>query len=216
MPAEQVLPDDIKELAFRNGFELAMRGGIPTFGKWRSDWGWAAPILLLRLRRRKAPPSKARLAGRRRFPLTRRPGAMPSGGAPSLADPAKSARRFRGCRRRSGLRNIRALHSAMDVEAREAGVEDGQLQFRDRGRKGRADADRQRKRFISTETLGSGVGMDMVLIPAGVFTMGSPIYEPGTSFQRGPATLSRSPFILYQRVAGNAVPVGGSGRAAPQ
>ena len=37
-----------------------------------------------------------------------------------------------------------------------------------------------------TETLSSGVGLDMVLIPAGVFTMGSPQYEPERRFNEGP------------------------------
>ena len=37
-----------------------------------------------------------------------------------------------------------------------------------------------------TQTLSSGVGVDMVLIPAGVFTMGSPQYEPERRFNEGP------------------------------
>ena len=32
--------------------------------------------------------------------------------------------------------------------------------------------------FLFTEILSPDIGMDMLLIPAGVFTMGSPNYEP--------------------------------------
>ena len=39
---------------------------------------------------------------------------------------------------------------------------------------------------VFTETLSLGVGMDMVLIPAGVFTMGSPKYEPERRSNEGP------------------------------
>ena len=39
---------------------------------------------------------------------------------------------------------------------------------------------------IFTETLGASVGLDMVSIPAGVFTMGSPKYEPERRANEGP------------------------------
>ena len=39
---------------------------------------------------------------------------------------------------------------------------------------------------IFNETLSSGVGMDMVLIPAGAFSMGSPKYEPEHRSNEGP------------------------------
>ena len=77
MPTEQVLPDDLKDLAFRNGFELSHARWHSDVRKRRSDWGWVAPMLLWLMRRRKGPPSKRRLARPRRFLLARRLGAMP-------------------------------------------------------------------------------------------------------------------------------------------
>ena len=187
MPAEQVLPDDIKELAFRNGFEL-------SHARWHSDvremaqrLGLGGADFALAVAQAKsaaeqgslsrttaipldAPPrGHAELAGRPRW-LTRRRALGASAVAAAAAASAISApfiRRWTSKPERPALKTVNFNFETVD--------EKGERMPTDRG-----------SASILTETLGSGVGMDMVLIPAGVFTMGSPIYEPERRSNEGP------------------------------
>ena len=131
MPAEQVLPDDLKELAFRNGFEL-------SHARWHSDvremvqrLGLGSADFALAVAQAKSAATQASPSQTTAVP----PGAAASGhadavGVFSLADTAESAGRFRRRGHCGRLGNLRALHSAMGVEAEQAGAESGRLRFR--------------------------------------------------------------------------------------
>jgi formylglycine-generating enzyme required for sulfatase activity len=189
-PAEQSLPDDLKDLAFRNGFEL-------SHTRWRSDvaemvqrlgLGSAAaapaearaaspskPIALDQTPaiRSDAPPERQRdLSGRpgRRLWLTRRGALNAAAAAAAVGTVATSApyiRRWASAPPRPALKTIAFDYATIDEKGARMPAE-------------RASAS------IFTETLGAGVGLDVVSIPAGVFTMGSPKYEPERRANEGP------------------------------
>jgi hypothetical protein len=179
MPAEQSLPDDLKDLAFRNGFELG-------HARWHSDV--REMVQKLGLGSAAAAPSEARLASpaksialdqpdslRRaaRGPtrglrdaaglgLTRRGALGASAGAVAVGTVAISApyiRRWASAPPRPALKTIAFDYATVDEKGARMPAERASMS-------------------IFTETLGAGVGLDMVSIPAGVFTMGSPKYEP--------------------------------------
>ena len=130
MPTEQVLPDDLKDLAYRNGCEL-------SHARWHSDiqemarrLGLGSADASLADAQPKSAAKQASLSETTANSSWRAAEGPCRGGRElSLADPAESVGRFRGCRRRSGLGNLRALRSAMGVDAREAGIENRGLQF---------------------------------------------------------------------------------------
>jgi formylglycine-generating enzyme required for sulfatase activity len=189
MPAEQSLPDDLKELAFRNGFEL-------SHTRWRSDVREMAQRLGLGSA---AAPAEARAASpakpialdqppairsgvpperqhavsgmaRRRFWPTRRRALGAAAAAAAVGTVAISApyiRRWASAPPRPALKAIAFDYATVDEKGARIPVE-------------RASAS------IFTETLGASVGLDMVSIPAGVFTMGSPQYEPERRANEGP------------------------------
>jgi hypothetical protein len=217
MPTEQVLPDDLKELAFRNGFEL-------SHARWHSDvremaqrLGLCSADAFLADAQAKGASRKASIAWPDDGDSSWRSAERPSrgGGELSLADQAESVGSFHGCRGCSGLGNRRALHSAMDAEPGEAGTENGCLQFRDCRRKGSADADGQSQRIDLYRDAQfwrrNGYGVD----PRRRVRYGLAEVRAETSFQRGSATHGYPRFILHRRVAGNAGPVGGRGVGAP-
>jgi formylglycine-generating enzyme required for sulfatase activity len=189
MPAEQSLPDDLKDLAFRNGFEL-------SHTRWRSDvremvqrlgLGSAAaapaearaspakPIALDQppTIRSGAPPERQHeVSGmpRGRLWLTRRGALGASAAAAVVGTVAISApyiRRWASAPPRPALKTIAFDYATVDEKGARMPAE-------------RASAS------IFTETLGASVGLDMMLIPAGVFTMGSPKYEPERRANEGP------------------------------
>ena len=182
MPAEQSLPDDLKDLAFRNGFEL-------SHTRWRSDV--REMVQKLGLGSAAAAPSEARLASpaksialdqppairsaappevqhevsgmpRGRLGLTRRGALGASAAAVAVGTVAISApyiRRWASAPPRPALKTIAFDYATVD----------------EKGARMRAE---RASMSIFTETLGASVGLDMVSIPPGVFTMGSPKYEP--------------------------------------
>ncbi len=189
MPAEQSLPDDLKDLAFRNGFEL-------SHTRWRSDvremaqrlgLGSAAapaearaaspakPIALDQppaIRFGAAPERQAEVSGmaRARLWLTRRGALGASAAAAAAGAVAISApfiRRWALAPPRPVLKTIAFDYATVDEKGARMPAE-------------RASAS------IFTETLGASAGMDMVSTPAGVFTMGSPKYEPERRANEGP------------------------------
>jgi formylglycine-generating enzyme required for sulfatase activity len=189
MPAEQSLPDDLKELAFRNGFELSP-------ARWRSDvremaqrlgLGSAAapaeaqaaspakPIALDQppaIRFGTPPERQAEVSGmaRARLWLTRRGALGASAAAAAAGAVAISApfiRRWASAPPRPALKTIAFDYATVDEKGARMPAE-------------RASAS------IFTETLGASAGMDMVSTPAGVFTMGSPKYEPERRANEGP------------------------------
>jgi formylglycine-generating enzyme required for sulfatase activity len=189
MPAEQSLPDDLKDLAFRNGFEL-------SHTRWRSDvremvqrlgLGSAAapaaaraaspatPIALDQppaIRSRAPPERQAEVSGMAwaRLWLTRRGALGASAAAAVVGTVASSApyiRRWASAPPRPVLKTIAFDYATVDEKGARMPAE-------------RASAS------IFTETLGASAGMDMVSTPAGVFTMGSPKYEPERRANEGP------------------------------
>lgn len=188
MPAEESLPDDLKDLAFRNGFEL-------SHTRWRSDvremvqrlgLGSAAapaeahasppnPVALDQppTIRSGAPPERQHeVSGmpRGRLWLTRRGtlGAFAAAAAVgTVAISAPYIRRWASAPPRPALKTIAFDYATVDEIGARMPLE-------------RASAS------TFTETLGASVGLDMTSISAGVFTMGSPKYEPERRANEGP------------------------------
>jgi formylglycine-generating enzyme required for sulfatase activity len=184
MPTEQVLPDDLKDLAFRNGFEL-------SHARWHSDVREMAHRLGLRSAEVSLVDPKRKSAGEEASPSQTK--AIPPG-APQRdhAEPAGSSRRLT---RRTAL-GVAAVAAASAISApfvrrwtAKAGrpaLKTVAFDFETVDEKGVLMPTDRGSASIFTETLNSGVGMDMVLIPAGVFAMGSPKYEPKRRSNEGP------------------------------
>jgi formylglycine-generating enzyme required for sulfatase activity len=190
MPAEQSLPDDLKDLAFRNGFELShtrwrsdvremvQRLGLGSAAAARAEARAASPAKPIALDqppaiRSGAPPERQHeVPGmpRERLWLTRRGAlgaAAAAAAAGAVAISAPYIRRWASAPPRPALKTIAFDYATVDEKAARMPVE-------------RASGS------IFTETLGASVGLDMVSIPAGVFTMGSPKYEPERRANEGP------------------------------
>ena len=95
MPAEQSLPDDLKDLAFRNGFEL-------SHTRWRSDV--REMVQKLGLGRAAAAPSEARLASPAKSIALDQPSAIRSAAPPERQHEVSGTARGRlGLTRRGAL-----------------------------------------------------------------------------------------------------------------
>ena len=190
MPAEQSLPDDLKDLAFRNGFEL-------SHTRWRSDV--REMVQRLGLGSAAAAPPEARAASPARPIALDQPPAICSGAPPerqrevprmprgslwltrrgalgasataavvgTAAISAPYIRRWASAPPRPALKTIAFDYVTVDEKGARVPAE-------------RASAS------TFTEMLDASVGLDMVSIPAGVFTMGSPKYEPERRANEGP------------------------------
>ena len=190
MPAEQSLPDDLKDLAFRNGFEL-------SHTRWRSDV--REMVQRLGLGSAAAAPPEARAASPARPIALDQPPAIRSGAPPerqrevprmprgslwltrrgalgasataavvgTAAISAPYIRRWASAPPRPALKTIAFDYVTVDEKGARVPAE-------------RASAS------TFTEMLDASVGLDMVSIPAGVFTMGSPKYEPERRANEGP------------------------------
>jgi formylglycine-generating enzyme required for sulfatase activity len=190
MPAEQSLPDDLKDLAFRNGFEL-------SHTRWRSDVGEMVQRLGLGsaapapaearatnpykpIALDQTPPIRSDAPSERqrdlsampwgRLWLTRRRALGASAAVAAVGTLAISApyiRRWASAPPRPALKTIAFDYATVDEKGARMPAE-------------RASAS------IFTEPLGASVGLDMMSIQAGVFTMGSPKYEPERRADEGP------------------------------
>ena len=184
MPAEQSLPDDLKDLAFRNGFEL-------SHARWRSDV--RELVQRLGLGSAAAAPAEARAASPARPIALDQPPAIRSGAPPerqhevrlwltrrgalgasaaaavvgTVAISAPYIRRWASAPPRPALKTIAFDYATVDEKG------------------ARMPAERASGSTF-TEMLDASVGLDMVSIPAGVFTMGSPKYEPERRANEGP------------------------------
>ena len=197
MPALERLPDDLKDLAFRNGFEL-------SHSRWRSDvrelvqrLGLASPSACDAQAKPwrieiKPPPTRrpatagvtaAEAQGAAQAPawLTRRR-ALGAGAVAILAAGSAvavpSIRRFLSRPAKPPLRTIAIDFAVVDEKGARLPTE-------------KAAAS------VFTESLAPGVGIDMVAIPEGAFIMGSPKYEPERRPNEGPQhRVTLSPFFI--------------------
>jgi hypothetical protein len=190
MPAPEQLPADIRDLVYRNGFEL-------SHNRWESDFAEMTRRLNLDIANEGGRVQQfasigaaqdtpiapvARAASDRRFlrrPLrvTRRQAlgvaAVAAAGTAVIAAP--SIRRLLS---KPSLRTI-----AFDVETVDS--------------KGVRNPLEKYKAAVFTERLGPAGGLDMVSIPGGSFTMGSPIDEPERQGSEGPQHhVALTPFFI--------------------
>jgi formylglycine-generating enzyme required for sulfatase activity len=181
MPAPERLPEDLKELAFRNSFEL-------SHTRWRSDVRELAHRLGLQdahaapdeTPAKAAPALAASPSGGPAWMTRRR--ALGAGAiavaAAGLGVAAPSIRRWMVRAPRPSLRSISFDYATVDAKGARLPTE-------------RVGA------FLFTEALTSEVGLDMVAIPGGAFLMGSPIYEPERRPNEGPQhPVTLSPFFI--------------------
>jgi len=167
MPAAERLPDDLKGLAFRNGFEL-------SHTRWHSDVRELAHRLGLdgahvapaegASAQPAAPASGATAWMTRRRTLGATAIAVAAAG---LGVAAPSVRRWLLRPPKPSLRSISFDYATVDQKGARLPTE-------------KAAAS------LFTEALSPGVGLDMVAIPGGTFVMGSPIYEPERRPNEGP------------------------------
>jgi formylglycine-generating enzyme required for sulfatase activity len=182
MPTPEHLPDDLKELAFRNGFEL-------SHARWHSDVKELAHRLGLD-DTHVAPieaPAKAAPAQPDASPsgatgwITRRRalgGAAIAVAAAGLGVAAPSVRRWLSRAPKPSLRSISFDTATVD-------------------QKGTLMPTEKVAASLFTEALTPNVGLDMVAIPGGTFLMGSPIYEPARRPNEGPQRqVTVSPFFI--------------------
>ena len=187
MPAPEDLPAEIRNLAYRNGFEL-------SHNRWESDVqemvrrldldGSAAarqvrPVGPQRSAQEPAKPRSVsgataipqakpqRGALRRGFPLTRRQTVGIAALAVVGTGAAVAAPSIRRLLSRPSLRTVNFEFASVDE-------------------KGIRKPSETSTATAFTEPLGSSDGLDMVSIPAGGFTMGSPADEPERRPNEGP------------------------------
>ncbi len=192
MPAEERLPDDLKDLVFRNGCEIA-------HARWHSDVGELVQRLGL-------PGAPADPAKPQPIVLTSPAAGAPAGKGAAAASAAQG--RSWLTRRRAlagGAVAVAAAGTAIAVPAirrvmsrpakpslRMVGVD-----FATVDEKGQRLPSEKAAVSVFTETLAPGVGIDMGAIPGGAFVMGSPKYEPERRANEGPQhTVTLSPFFI--------------------
>jgi formylglycine-generating enzyme required for sulfatase activity len=188
MPAPEQLPAEIRDLVYRNGFEL-------SHNRWESDFAEMIRRLNLDIAEEStgveqpastvaapdasvAPAAQPTIPGRQFFRVTRRQAlggaALTAAGAGAIIA-APSIRRFLS---KPSLRNI-----AFDVATVDS--------------KGVRNPPEKYTAAVFTEVLGSTAGLDMVSIPEGSFTMGSPVDEPERQGNEGPQHhVTLAPFFI--------------------
>ncbi len=199
MPAAERLPGDLKELAYRNGFEL-------SHTRWHSDvrelahrLGLDDAQVTLGERRAKAAPARP-AAARSGSPgrVTRRraigAGAVAVAAA-GLAVAAPSVRRWLMRPPRPSLRSISFDYATVD-------------------QKGTRLPTAKATASLFTETLTADIGLDMVAIQGATFLMGSPIYEPERRPNEGPQRQVTVKPLLHRRRTHHPGAMGGRGDGA--
>jgi hypothetical protein len=194
MPAEERLPDDMKDLAFRNGFELSHM-------RWHSDVREMAQRLGL-------GDAAAGPANAREKSAVRPIEVPPSTGAHSDT-PAAAAQAPSWLTRRCTLGVAAAavaatgaaiaLPSILRLAAKppKPTLRTETFDFATLDEKGARLATQSNTASAFAETLGSEVSLEMVSIPGGAFTMGSPVYEPERRPNEGPQhQVTLKPFFI--------------------
>jgi formylglycine-generating enzyme required for sulfatase activity len=176
MPPAERLPDDLKNLAFRNGFELShmrwhsdVREMAQRLGLAADEAAQVKPLVKGAIAFA-APSAPARLTRRRAL------GAAAVGvAAVGAAVSTPSIRGLLWRPNRPELRRIMFDFATVDAKGARLPDESGAAP-------------------VFTEALGSGASLGMVAISSGAFTMGSPNYEPERRPNEGPqrtVTLNR-------------------------
>jgi formylglycine-generating enzyme required for sulfatase activity len=194
MPAQERLPDDLKDLVFRNGFELSHM-------RWHSDVREMAQRLGLGNIAVSPADAHSKSAAER---ISSKPSTAIASGAPAAAPHAPQWL----TRRRAlaavavtvatvgtaiAIPSVRRLMSKPPKPALRAIAFD----FTSVDEKGVSLPTERASASMFTETLGSGVDLDMVAVPRGAFTMGSPIYEPERRRNEGPQhSVTLNPFFI--------------------
>ena len=183
MPAAERLPDDLKDLAFRNGFELSHL-------RWHSDVHEMAKRLGLGDAEGSSAPPGA--PGRDATEASRATRTLPHwltrrrviGGSAVLGAAAVSALAapavYRMVRRAAApvLKSVSFDFVTLDAKGE------------------RLPPDRATANVFS-EPLGPNARLEMVSVPGGLFTMGSPRYEPERRPNEGPQhAVSLKPFFM--------------------
>ena len=192
MPTSERLPEDLKELAFRNGFEL-------SHNRWHSDVRELAHRLGVSIAEvsTAAAPTKSVLKDSAAAPTS------PVGIHPAGAQAPGWLTR----RRVLGAAAIAASAAGLGIAApfirRLIWKPPGpvrrkiELNYASVDEKGTPLPAQKAVASLFTEALTSNVGIDMVAIPGGTFLMGSPIYEPERQPNEGPIhSVTVSPFFM--------------------
>src|ERR1700737_989224 len=192
MPAPEQLPADIRELVYRNGFEQ-------SHNRWESDFAEMTRRLNLDI---------AKDGGRVEQPAST--AEAPNASIAPAARPAIRGRQFLGrpvrVTRRQAL-GVTAL-AAAGTGAILAAPSIRRLLSKPPLRtiafdvatvdsKGVRSPPEKYKAAVFTEVLGPAAGLDMVSIPGGSFTMGSPVDEPERLGNEGPQHhVTLAPFFI--------------------
>jgi formylglycine-generating enzyme required for sulfatase activity len=187
MPAAEDLPTEIKDLAYRNGFEL-------SHSRWESDVGEMVRRLDLDGRASGHPVKPTVLE--RSTPAPTGPSGISN--APAIRQARQQQgflpRRVRLTRRQAlGIAALAVAGTGAAVAApsirrlltrpalRTISFEAASVDER-----GAREAPEKYSAAMFTEALGSSAGLEMVSIPTGTFTMGSPEHEPERRADEGP------------------------------
>jgi formylglycine-generating enzyme required for sulfatase activity len=181
MPAQDRLPDEIKDLAFRNGFEL-------SHTRWHSD----VREMLQRLGLGGAAASSEATATAAKWIE------LPDASARPSARPQKAPQLSVWPTRRQAIAAGAVVGAAAVATigfpalrrwARKAPAPSlRQIAFDPAAvdRKGARLATQKATAAVFTEPLTAAASLDMVAIPSGEFVMGSPLYEPERRANEGP------------------------------
>jgi formylglycine-generating enzyme required for sulfatase activity len=171
MPPEDRLPDDLKDLAFREGFEL-------SHAHWHSD----VKEMMQRLGLGAAHVSRADAQSEQATRRTEsRQRATKAGGTQSGSGDGPAwltRRRALSAAAKPSLRSVTFDFATVDEKGKRLPTE-------------RASA------FVFREMVTSAISVDMIAIPGGTFLMGSPLYEPERRSNEGPQhPVNLKPFLI--------------------
>jgi formylglycine-generating enzyme required for sulfatase activity len=193
MPSQDRLPDDLKDLSFRNGFEL-------SHTRWHSDV--REMMQRLGLVDTKVPlEAQSKIAPKQQTAAHR--GAPIEAQAPGAAQPPQWLTR----RRMFGAAAVAvaaagaaiAIPSIRRIASKPAkpSLRPASFEFATVDEKGARLPTEKATAQIFTEMLDSGVGLDMASISGGAFLMGSPTYEVERQSNEGPQrTVTLNPFFI--------------------
>jgi formylglycine-generating enzyme required for sulfatase activity len=188
MPAPEHLPADIRDLAYRNGFEL-------SHNRWESDVAEMTRRLGLDISKEGRPVEQSTRAE----PLLRQPRDQPNQQQRFSRRPIKVTRR-----RALGIAALTAVGTGAIIAVSplrrllsKPPLQTIAFDIATVDSKGLRNPPEKYTAAAFTERLGSASGLDMVSIPGGAFTMGSPVEEPERQANEGPQHHVRlAPFFI--------------------